>query len=138
NTTSDNITLAGTTVFSQCINLIAGGGLRFDNGLAARDVDLGSVTGLAVDPSGNAVYLSSPQGSDISVLNVSTQNFTVFGKTIAPGKIATVFTPSFANYRALAIHPQTNELYFISDNAVYRLDANGNQTLYAGNGNPTT
>lgn len=138
NTTTDNITLAGTMVFSQHINLIAGGGLQLDDGVAARDTGLATVTGLAVDPSGNAVYLSTPAGGGIRVLNVSTQNFTVLGKTIAPGKIVTVFTPSFADFRSLALHPLTNELYFIGDNAVYKLDANGNQTTYAGDGNQAT
>jgi len=137
NTTSDNITLAGTTVFSQHINLIAGGGQLFDEGAAALETGLAVVTGLAVDPSGNAVYLATPAGGGIRVLNVGTQNFIVLGKTIAPGKITTVFAPSATDYRALALHPLTNELYFISDNAVYRLDANGNQIVYAGNGNPT-
>ena len=37
-----------------------------------------------VDPSGNAVYLATPAGGGIRVLNVGTQNFTVLGKTIAP------------------------------------------------------
>ncbi len=100
NTTTDNITLAGTTVFSQHINLIAGDAYNSMTAWAARDTGLGLSHGTGRGSERNAVYLSTPAGGGIRVLNVSTQNFTVLGKTIAPGKIATVFAPSFSDYRA--------------------------------------
>ena len=138
NTTDINVTIAGTTIFSHHINLIAGGGLKTDDGVEIRSADLAMVTGLVVDPSGNAIYLCAPLSGGIRLINIGPQNFTAFGKTVAPGTITTIFVPSTTEFHGLAMHPTTRELYFIGDGAVYRLDANGQQTRFAGGGSPSS
>jgi uncharacterized protein (TIGR03437 family) len=138
NTTESTVTLAGTQVFGQSINLIAGGGIQAGEDVAGRDADLLEVTGLAVDPTGNAVYLCSSLTGSVRVLNVGTQSLAALGRVIAPGKIATVLTPPFTDLRALAFHPTTQELYFIGDRIVYRIDSAGNPVAFAGGGNPIT
>lgn len=144
NTKPDPVTLAGASVLPNHINLIAGGGAKqpADN-TAARDADLTTITGLAVDPTGKAVYLTAPALGAIIGINVSAQDFTVLNKTIAPGKATVIFTPSVGDFRALAIHPVSKEFYFVGPSAdsnaqlVYRIDGSGNQTVFAGGGNPT-
>ncbi|MEP7340770.1 MAG: hypothetical protein ABI977_23775 [Acidobacteriota bacterium] len=138
NTTANPLALAGVTIQSNSINLIAGGGVQSDDGISPLDTDLAQVTGLAVDPSGNAVYLTIPSLSAIRVVNVGTQNFTVQGKTIAPGTIGTLAMPDQAVFRAIAIHPTARELYFIAGRLVFKLNNAGMQIVVAGGGNPTT
>jgi len=138
NTKADAVTIAGTTIQPNQINLIAGGGTLISDGTAARDLDLGIVTGLAVAPDGKAIYVCSPSGGGIRAINVSTLNLTLFGQTIAPGTGATIFAPAFVDFRALIIHPTTRDFYFIGDRVVYRLDTAGNQTRYAGGGTPAS
>ena len=86
NTTANSLALAGVTISPNSINLIAGGGIQSNDGLSPLDTDLAQVTGIAVDPSGNAIYLTIPSFSAIRVINVGTQDFNVLGKTIVPGK----------------------------------------------------
>jgi sugar lactone lactonase YvrE len=140
NTSPNPVTLAGTTVQPNQINLIAGGGVILTDGQAARDADLGLVTGLAVDPSGNAVYLCTPLLGAIRVINVGTQNFTIFNRTTAPGTIGSAVSLSLTDFRALTLHPVTREFFFIgtsgANRVVYRLDNFGNPVIHAGGGNP--
>lgn len=136
NTSSQPVTLAGVTIQPGGINLIAGGGLSVDDNAAPRDSDLTTVTGLAIDASGDAAYLCIPGLSVIRAINLGTQNLTVLGKTIAPGKISTIATPGFADFRALVVKSSPREFFFIADRTVYRIDQNGTQTAFAGGGAP--
>lgn len=136
-TSSVTITLAGVTIQPGHINLIAGGGIQSNDGISPLDSDLAQVTGLAVDPSGDAVYMTIPSFSAIRAINVGTQNLTVLGKTIVPGTISTVAAPDQAIFRAVAIHPTTREIHFIAGRLVLKLNNSGGQIVVAGGGNPT-
>jgi uncharacterized protein (TIGR03437 family) len=137
NTTANALNLAGVTIQSNSINLIAGGGVQSDEGISPLDTDLAQVTGLAVDPSGNAVYLTIPSFSAIRVINIGTADFTVLGRSVAPATIVTIAMPDQAVFRAIAIHPTTRELYFIAGRLVFKLGSAGMQVV-AGGGNPAT
>ncbi len=138
NTTDNPVTLAGATIQPNDINLIAGGGAQINDGIPPRDADLAEVTGVAVDPSGEILYLAIPAFSAIRVVNAGAQEITVSGKTLPPATINTIASLSFADFRGLAIHPSTRELYFISGRLVYKLDGSGNPMVVAGGGNPGT
>src|SRR5205823_2700201 len=101
NTSPNQVTLATTLILPNNINLIAGGGLRAEDGIPARDADLAKVTGLAVDPTGKAVLLTSPALNAIRVVNVGTQGFSLAGRDFAPGTIGTLATPDFADLRGV-------------------------------------
>ncbi|MBS1790068.1 MAG: hypothetical protein JST85_20255 [Acidobacteria bacterium] len=137
-TSSVPVTLAGVTIQPGNINLIAGGGVQSDDGISPLDTDLAQVTGVAVDPSGDAVYLTIPSFLAIRVINVGAQNLTVLGKTIVPGTISTVASPDQATFRAVAIHPTTREIHFIAGRLVLKLNSSGGQVVVAGGGNPQT
>ncbi|MFN0123741.1 MAG: HYR domain-containing protein [Blastocatellia bacterium] len=141
NTTAQTVTLAGTAISAKSIGTIAGGGLSELDGTAARDALFESITGLAVDPSGNALYIHAPAVSAIYGLNVSTQNVTIGTKTLQPGKIQGVITDSTIRFdgsfssQALAIDPATRAFYYVDSKHafVYRAEAGGGSpTLIAG------
>jgi len=138
NTTANPLMLAGVTIQPGSINLIAGGGVQSNDGLSPLDTDLAQVTGVAVDPTGNALYLTIPSFSAIRVINVGTQDFNVLGKTIVPATISTIASPDQAVFRAVALHPVTREIHFIAGRLVYKLNSAGEQIVVAGGGNPTT
>lgn len=137
-TSSVPVTLAGVTIQPGNINLIAGGGTLSEDGISPRDTDLAQITGVAVDPSGDAIYLTIPSFLAIRVINVGTQNLTILGKTIVPGTISTVASPDQATFRAVAIHPTTREIHFIAGRLVLKLNSSGGQVVVAGGGNPQT
>ena len=137
-TSSVPVTLAGVTIQPGHINLIAGGGVQSEDGISPLDTDLAQITGLAVDPSGDAIYLTIPSFSAIRTINVGTQNLTVLGKTIVPGTISTIASPDQATFRAVAIHPTTREIHFIAGRLVLKLNSSGGQIVVAGGGNPQT
>ncbi len=134
NTTTSPVTLAGATIQPNNINLVAGGGLQTSDGALPRDTDLAEITGMAVDPSGNLLYLTIPSYSVIRVINVGARNETVYGKIIAPSTVSSIAMPEFADFRALAIHPSTRELYFASGRLVLKLAGSGNLIKVAGGG----
>lgn len=138
NTLSVPVTLAGVTVQPGHINLIAGGGVQSNDGVLPRDTDLAQVTGLAVDPSGDAIYLSIPSFFAIRVVNVGAQNQTVLGKTITPGTISTVASLDLATFRSVAIQPSNREIHFVAGRLVLKLNSSGGQVVVAGGGNPPT
>ena len=138
NTSAQVVTLAGVTIQPGGINLIGGNGTSVDENVSPRLADLAQVTGLAVDATGDAVYLCSPGVGAIRAINVSTQNVTVLNLTIEPGKIATIYSPSLTDFRALAVKGSPREFYFISDRIVYRIDSSGVQSPFAGGGSPST
>jgi uncharacterized protein (TIGR03437 family) len=136
NTTADAVTLAGISVQPNHINLVAGGGALTADAIPPRDADLAEITGFAIDPSGNILYLAIPAYSAIRVVNVGTEDIVAFGRTIAPATINTITTLEFADFRSLAIHPETGELYFASGRLVLKFDGSGNPATVAGGGNP--
>lgn len=138
NTSTAPVALAGATILSKQINLIAGGGAQTNDGVIPRDTDLAQITGLAVAPSGNLLFVAIPAFSSIRAINVGTQDLTAFGKNIAAGTVNTIAAPNFVDFRGLTLHPSTGELYFIAGRVVYKLENNGNLTVVAGGGNPGT
>ncbi len=134
NTTANPVILAGVTILPNNINLIAGGNGQTNDGIPPRDADLAEITGFVVDPSGDLLYLNIPAYSVIRVINVGTQAVSAYGKIIAPATINTIAMPGFADFRGLAIHPATRELYFTSGRLVFRLDSTGNPVAVAGGG----
>lgn len=136
NTSPSPVTLAGTTVLPGNINLIAGGGVQIEDGVPARDADLAKVTGVAVDPTGNAVLLALPAFNAIRVVNVGAQSYALAGRTFAPGTIGTLAAPEFADLRGVALQSLSREVFFIAGSVVYRLDGAGMITSFAGGGTP--
>ncbi|HMY74280.1 MAG TPA: hypothetical protein PLQ88_20845, partial [Blastocatellia bacterium] len=136
NTSSGAVTLAGVTIQPGSINLLGGSGAQSIDGISPLDTDLAQVTGLAVDPSGNAVYLTIPSFSAIRAVNVGAQEFSALGKTISPATISTIATLDQAVFRAISIHPATRELYFIAGRLVFKLNSSGMPVAVAGGGNP--
>ncbi len=138
NTSSAPVTLAGTTVLPGNLNLIAGGGVRIEDAVPAREADLAKVTGLAVDPTGNALLLALPAFNAIRVVNVGAQSYTLAGRTFAAGTIGTLAAPEFADLRGVVLQPLSREVFFIAGSVVYRLDGAGAITPFAGGGTPQT
>lgn len=145
NTSAQPVTLAGATVSPGNINLIAGGADQ-NIGDVPREVDLESITGMAVDPSGNALYLLRPLANALIGINLSTQPFTIGGKTIPPGRLLELFQSSElsseSKAQALSFDPQTGYFYFscnstlnsqqspkTSFNKIYRVDVAGSQLI---------
>lgn len=137
NTSLSTVMLAGTAILPNHINLVAGGGLLIEDGALVRDADLAKVTGLAVDPAGTAVLLTIPAFNAIRVVNVSEQAYTLAGHSFAAGTVGTLAMPDFADLRGVVIHPATREVFFLAGPVVYRLDAAGMITPFAGGGTPT-
>lgn len=141
NTSAQAVTLAGTTISPGNINLIAGGGDQIVDDSLARSVDLETVAGIIVDPSGNALYYHDSASNAVIALNVSTSNFTIGNKTVLPGRIKTVFFDSrlSSEFRArgLAMDPTTRNFYFATRDAgvnkVFQVDPNaGSPVAVAG------
>lgn len=145
NTSGVAVTLAGVTIQPDQINLIAGGGIAPDSTIPL-DIDLTQVTGIAVDPTGDILYLATPIVAAFRALNVGNQDFTILRQTIQPGTIKTIYNVGRTDFRALTIN-SAREFFYIGaaqgGNArlVYKLDPTGNnnaglETIYAGGGNP--
>ncbi|MDX2043801.1 MAG: HYR domain-containing protein [Acidobacteriota bacterium] len=145
NTTGTPVTLGGVTIQSGHINLLAGGGIAPES-TSPLDIDLTQVTGIAVDPSGDVVYLATPIVAAFRALNVGTQDFTILRQTIQPGTIKTIFNVGRTDFRALTINA-SREFFYIGAaqtggaRLVYKLEPTGNnnaglETIYAGGGTP--
>ncbi|MEK7833999.1 MAG: HYR domain-containing protein, partial [Acidobacteriota bacterium] len=145
NTTASPVTLGGVTIQPGNINLIAGGGQAADS-TSPTDVDLTLISGLAVDPGGNVVYLASSVVNAIRAINVGTQDFTILRQTIQPGTLKTIFNLSRPDIRSLNVN-LAREFFYIGTaptsalRVVYKLDPTGNnnaglETIYAGGGTP--
>ncbi len=145
NTSGVAVTLAGVTIQPDQINLIAGGGIAPDSTIPL-DIDLTQVTGIAIDPTGDILYLATPIVAAFRALNVGNQDFTILRQTIQPGTIRTIYNVGRTDFRALVIN-SAREFFYIGaaqgGNArlVYKLDPAGNnnaglETIYAGGGNP--
>lgn len=145
NTGSAPVTLAGTTILPGQINLIAGGGPVLDTP-NVHEVDLTLITGLTVDPTGNAVYLTAPLVSSLRAVNVGTEDFRIFNQTIPPGTTKVVYQVGRSDFRGITMNA-AREFFYIGVaptgglRVVYKLEAAGNggnglETIYAGGGTP--
>lgn len=145
NTTANSVNLGGVTIQPGSINLIAGGGQLADS-TSPTEVDLTLISGLAVDPSGDVVYLASSVVNAIRAINLGTQDFTILRQTIQPGTIKTIFNLSRPDVRSLNVN-SAREFFYIgtapttASRVVYKLDPTGNnnaglETIYAGGGTP--
>ena len=145
NTTALPVTLAGVTIQPGQINLLAGGGILPDT-TSLRDIDLTQVTGLAIDPTGNVIYLATPIVAAFRAINIGTQDFTILRQTIQPGTIKTIYNVGRTDFRALTINA-AREFFYIGtvqgggSRVVYKLDPAGNsnaglESVYAGGGSP--
>ncbi|MFN9743175.1 MAG: HYR domain-containing protein [Acidobacteriota bacterium] len=143
NTTTAPVTVARVTIEPNTMNLLAGGGTGNES-LPAREVDLGQITGMALDSSGDALYLLTPLTSSIRVLNVGTENFSLMRRTVTPGRVVTLFNTVRAEARGLAVNSRQVFFYTASSpggagRLVYQLDSrsdNPAEVVYAGGGNP--
>lgn len=133
---------AGVNIGVGEIAVVAGGGDIFENidGLPARVVDLQRVTGLVVDPSGNAIYLNAPDYRAILLINVSTNPFTTGGKTVQPGRVGGFIDTQFLNSVGLARRPN-GDIYVVgnpfgqpSQAVIARLRPNDTPLVVAGGG----
>ncbi|MGA1369343.1 MAG: hypothetical protein ACO394_12580, partial [Blastocatellia bacterium] len=142
NTTPHLVEIRESTIESGSIYHVAGGGTGAE-GTPLEEVELSQVTGLAIDPGGQVVYLLSPLINSIRALNIGRSDVTVFGLTIQPNRMRTIWTLSRPDARGLAISP-THQLYFTatgtgnSGRVVYRVSGNSGgsitETLFAGGG----
>lgn len=138
NTSASPVNLAGITIESNQINLIAGGGIQFSDGATPRDADLAQITGIAASSSGDVILMTIPAFGAIRAINVGTQTVTAFGKSIPPATIQTVKSLEFLDFRGLTIHPVNGDLFFIAGRLIHRIDQTGAMTTFAGGGSPPT
>src|SRR5581483_11319218 len=137
NTTSQAVTLGTERIEPNCLGRVAGGGSSDGDDIPAVFMNLDTATGMAVDPTGDLIYLLAPNRQSIRAVNVGSQAATVLNKTIAPGAITTVFSgDNAANGRGLAVHPTTREIYYAGassgSNIVYRIGSTGQEIPVAG------
>lgn len=150
NSSSVPLTLAGQTIQPQQSAVLAGGATSQSEDAPGLTIALNGVTGMIVDPSGNAVYYADACGGRcrgrIRGFNVSAQSFTLHGQTIAPGRVITLHYTSaltsnnqppsgFNDPLGLAQHPLTGEFYCIGSlpdstaKGVYRFEAGVNSRI---------
>jgi hypothetical protein len=143
NTGTSTVTIAGQTILPGTINTIAGGGNNLLDNVPALEADLGSITGLALSLDGKLLYFIDAIGSLVRVINISSNPVTVAGASIGPANVGTFSSgPGFgSSLRGLAVHPMTGDLYVVDAtagvNKVFKVDASGNATVFAGNGADT-
>jgi sugar lactone lactonase YvrE len=144
NTSTTQVTLGGgIKVNPGAIRSIAGGGLEIVDNVPGRTADTGSVSGLAVSPTGDLVYFIDSGVSLIRVVNVSTSSKTVNGQTIAAGNVGTLASTGFgSSLNGLAVAASTGDVY-VADatagvNKIFKITGTGgNPTVIAGNGATT-
>jgi uncharacterized protein (TIGR03437 family) len=141
NTSSASVTLAGVTIAPGVIRSIAGGGASTENDVPAGTADLAVVTGLAVSPSGNLVYLLNSTDGLLRVINLSSSAVPVNGTALTAGQIRTVVSGIGQGVNGLAVHPTNGEIYFAdataSVNRVFKVSTTGTLTPVVGNGAST-
>jgi sugar lactone lactonase YvrE len=121
NSSSQPVTLAGSTINPGNLGLIAGGGDQLnivDNALA-RETTLELVSGLAVSPDGAVICLTTSTPA-IFAINVSAQDVTLANATVSPGRVKVLFSSSDFNLgrdgeiRGLAVNFATQTFYYTS------------------------
>ena len=144
NASTAPLTRAGVTIQPGEIAVVAGGGDIFEqiDGLPARSVDLFDVTGLVVHPTGNAIFLNTPDYRALLAINVSTQNFVIAGKTVQPGRVGALGDTGFLYSVGLVLRPN-NDFYIVGNPfgapqlaVVARMRVNDTPFIVAGGGTP--
>ncbi len=146
NTSPNPVTLAGTTIQSGHIGLIAGGGTQdVSDGADPKQVYLGGMNGIVVHPSGNAVFFGLPLLNTANVLgvNVSAQTFVFGERTLQPGKLSAITFASLPEMRSLVLGPD-GKFYTIStccgntspSPKVFKIISGGDAEAVAGGGTP--
>ena len=107
---------AGVNIGAGEIAVIAGGGDidQSIDGLPARTIALGNITGMVVHPSGDAIFLNAPDYKAILIVNVSPNPFTTQGKTVQPGRVGGFIDTQFLYSVGLARRPN-GDLYAIGN-----------------------
>jgi sugar lactone lactonase YvrE len=139
NTSTDTVTIAGQVIPPGVMRTVAGGGSDFGDGAPGLQADLGIVTGVAVNATGELLYfIDQTDPFRVRALNVSANTVTLTGAPLAAGTIGTLSTGLGFSLNALAVHPVSGDVY-VADaasggNKVFKIDANGVATTVAGNG----
>lgn len=119
NTTTSEVTFGGgVKVPGGTVKTIAGGGLDTGDNVLARVSDVGTVTGIAVNPSGDLLYFIDSGIPAIRVINLSTSSKTIAGASIAGGNVGTFASNSIdeaagfgSSLNGLAVHPTNGDVY---------------------------
>jgi uncharacterized protein (TIGR03437 family) len=149
NTGTSPVTLAGVQIAPGTLRTLAGGGTQTGENVPGLLLDLGTVTGLVTNPSGELLYLTDQTERRIRVLNLSAAAVMVRGVALDPGKVRTFAAPVDAGGNpffgdllfGLAYNPITNDL-IVADatggvSKVYRIKQDGTVETVAGTGLPT-
>ncbi|MEP7271933.1 MAG: PKD domain-containing protein, partial [Acidobacteriota bacterium] len=148
NTGSAAVTIATRSIAPGTVRTVAGGGTPTGEDLFGVAQDIGSVTGLATNPTGDLLYFTDQTGARIRVMNVSAAPVSVRGTPLDPGKIRTFAKPLNMEVPVLgdllfglAYHPTTNDL-IVADATpgvakVYKIHQDGTAEVVAGNGEAT-
>jgi uncharacterized protein (TIGR03437 family) len=141
NTSGVAATIAGKTIEPGKVRVLAGeGGVPIYQDVwdvPATDY-VYTIRGLASGANGDLIYLSDEGNTRIWVYNVSNRDQMVAGRTLKAGNVGTMALLNAGVLNGLSVHPSTGEVYFISDNKVFKIGPTREATAVAGNGATTT
>ncbi|MFZ4629682.1 MAG: PKD domain-containing protein, partial [Blastocatellia bacterium] len=141
NTTGTPVTLAGVTIEPGLVRVLAGGGQSVSDNVDARQSDLASISGLAISPGGDLVYLINALDGLLRVINVSAAPVNVLGNALSAGQIRTLVSGLRQGSNALAVHPTSGLVHYADAspgiNRVFRVESNGTTVPVVGNGQAT-
>jgi uncharacterized protein (TIGR03437 family) len=141
NTTSAAVTISGRVIEPGVIRSLGGGGLSLGDNIEARAADLAAVSGLAISPGGELVYLINALDGLLRVINISGGPLQVQGSSLAAGQIRTLVSGLRQGANAVAVHPTSGVVHYADTtpgvNRVFRVEANGTPVAVVGNGMAT-
>ncbi|MDX2033534.1 MAG: hypothetical protein SF339_22850 [Blastocatellia bacterium] len=119
NTTTNEVTFGGgVKVPGGTVKTIAGGGLDTGDNVLARVSDVGTVTGIAVNPTGDLLYFIDSGIPAVRVINLSTSSKTIAGATVGAGNVGTFASNSIdeatgfgSSLNGLGVHPTNGDVY---------------------------
>jgi uncharacterized protein (TIGR03437 family) len=142
NTSASPVTLAGRTIAPGAVRAIAGGGQDLGENAPASQVDLGVVTGLAVNGSGDLVYFANQIDDQVRAVNVSAGTLTVGSASVGAGRVGTLASGFDNKLSGIAVNTSTGDVYAIDAaagvNKVFKITPGGVKSLFAGNGATTS
>jgi uncharacterized protein (TIGR03437 family) len=146
NTTPNSVTLAGVTIPSGQVGLIAGGGTQDAvDGTNPRDVYLGGMNGMVVHPSGNIIFFILPflNSANVMAINLTAQPVNFDSRALPPGTLSSITFASIPDSRSLALGPD-GKFYMIGNTSVpvqggkvFKINSGGDFEIVAGGGNPS-
>ena len=148
NTGASAVTLGGTTIAPGTLRVIAGGGLTnldaSNNNVPALQADLGVITGLGVNATGELVYLANSVDDMVLVINLSGSSQVVGSTSIEPNRVG-ILAKGFGQstgLSGLAVNAATGDV-LVTDvtpgvNKVFKVTPAGAITVVAGSGAITT